>query len=422
MNPRFIRYTLLMAVLGLVHGVGVHAHRVETDLFERAPWTVSGGVGFLTVEGDQVLENGPFLGARLGYSKNMRVTFELGLDLAPSLDARVFDGPERRAVTGSAYLARLGPDVLLHLRNTENMRFDPYIGVGLGLYLSNKQFLSGKVEPYGSASVGLLYHFNNSWALRGEVRGVAVGSKSDFNLWNSIGLTYRFGAQPVPELRLVGGDLDSDGDGLADWLELLLETDPHNPDTDGDGLTDGEEHWVIFSDPLNADTDYDGLSDGDEVRRYETDPLNPDTDGGGVFDGHEVIEDQTNPLNPLDDLQLYTLNIEFDYDSAVLRTRYFEDLDVVVRVLLRDPGATARIEGHADRRPRSDTAYNVALSERRATAVLNYLADAGGIERSRMSAHGYGFSRPLAPNDTEENMQRNRRTEIYIRPSTPPEE
>jgi len=146
--------------------------------------------------------------------------------------------------------------------------------------------------------------------------------------------------------------------------------------------------------------------------------LNADTDGGKVADGHEVIEDGTNPLDPKDDLMLFRLNIEFDYDKATLRPIYYRDLDVIIKVLQRDPGATARIEGHADRRPRSDRDYNLRLSQRRAEAVLNYLADVGGIDRARLTAVGYGFDRPIAPNDTEENMQRNRRTEIYIRPST----
>ncbi|MDZ4199482.1 MAG: OmpA family protein, partial [Kiritimatiellia bacterium] len=60
--------------------------------------------------------------------------------------------------------------------------------------------------------------------------------------------------------------------------------------------------------------------------------------------------------------------------------------------------------------------YNQRLSQRRAEAVLAYLAEVGGIAKDRLTAHGYGFDRPVAPNDTEENMQHNRRTEIYIRP------
>lgn len=62
-----------------------------------------------------------------------------------------------------------------------------------------------------------------------------------------------------------GDTLDTDGDGLFDWEEIIIGSDINNPDTDGDGLLDGEE--IIYgTDVLNPDTDGDGYLDGDEVR------------------------------------------------------------------------------------------------------------------------------------------------------------
>lgn len=122
---------------------------------------------------------------------------------------------------------------------------------------------------------------------------------------------------------------DSDGDGLPDEFEEEYGCDPLNPDSDGDGLPDGYEILNVGSDPANAhsldtilsdgeydndqdglsnyeeymlgtdplvvDSDYDGLSDGDEENVYGTDPLNPDTDGDGLSDGDEI----SLGLNPL---------------------------------------------------------------------------------------------------------------------------
>jgi hypothetical protein len=68
--------------------------------------------------------------------------------------------------------------------------------------------------------------------------------------------------------------LDSDGDGLPDWMEALLGTDQFNPDTDGDGLSDGDEVLKYHTNPLKADTDGDGFSDGEEVKAG-SDPLDP---------------------------------------------------------------------------------------------------------------------------------------------------
>lgn len=113
--------------------------------------------------------------------------------------------------------------------------------------------------------------------------------------------------------------VDSDGDCLPDSLELLLGTDPNNPDSDGDGILDGEEDFdgdgvsnclevLLGFDPLNPDSDGNGIPDGDEDSDNDgltdvqevllgTDPNNPDTDGDGFSDADEV-NNGSNPLDP----------------------------------------------------------------------------------------------------------------------------
>jgi OOP family OmpA-OmpF porin len=68
------------------------------------------------------------------------------------------------------------------------------------------------------------------------------------------------------------------------------------------------------------------------------------------------------------------------------------------------------IEGHAD--STGPDAYNQKLSERRAKAVMAYLVNTVGIDPSRLTAVGYGESRPAYPNDTPENQAKNRRVEF----------
>lgn len=73
--------------------------------------------------------------------------------------------------------------------------------------------------------------------------------------------------------RVVIDDKDTDGDGLSDWEENELGTDPNDPDSDDDGLTDFEEvEWGI--DPNNPDSDGDGTTDGGE-NDGGTDPNDP---------------------------------------------------------------------------------------------------------------------------------------------------
>ena len=407
---------LTVGFCGLLLAADPAGAQEERDLFAEAPWTASLSLGAYNFEGDEPVRDGPFVSLRVGYDQSPRWTFEGDLGIAPTLDNNTFsDG--RFAISNEIYSVRLGANLLFHLRNTKNLRFDPFLSLGGALNYYEEELGDGNPEPSVLAGGGLFYHFIDEWALQGDVQTAVAGGDTEFNAFYSIGVNYRFGAGVAPSYTVSGGDIDSDGDGLLDSEEVKLGTDPYDPDTDKDGLSDGEEVKQYQTDPLNPDTDWDGLKDGAEVLTYTTNPLDRDTDDGGVADGHEVIEDNTDPLDPKDDLQLFTLNIEFDYDKADLRPQYFDQLDVIVKVLQRDPGATARVEGHADKRKTSKHEYNMRLSERRAKAVVNHLVEVGGINRSRLTYKGYGFTRPVAPNDTEENMQKNRRTEIYIRKS-----
>ncbi len=394
--------------------VGSLCAQTENDLFETAPWSATFGLGYITFEGDEVVKNAFFPNFKLGYDFSPRWTIEGDLSLFPSLEARTFDD-DRFALDDDTSAIRIGADILFHLRNIRNMRWDPFITAGAGLMSYGDDTGDGSTDEILTAGAGMLYHFNDEWAVRGDVKTVLAGADTEANLLFTLGVNWRWGARVPAKYTVTGGLLDSDGDGLLDDDESLYGTDPLNPDTDEDGLSDGEEVLTHKTDPLNPDSDYDMLTDGAEVLTYSTDPMDADTDDGGVSDGHEVIEDYTDPLDGTDDLQLFTLNIEFAYDKADIRPQYYDDLDKIIKVLQRYPEATAKVEGHADKRPKSDSEYNQKLSERRAKAVVQYISDAGSIVMDRLSFVGHGFERPLVPNDSEENMQKNRRTEVYIR-------
>ena len=63
-------------------------------------------------------------------------------------------------------------------------------------------------------------------------------------------------------------NVDTDGDGLLDPIEIELGTDPNDPDTDGDGLNDGDEVNTHSTNPNDVDSDDDDLSDGDEINTH----------------------------------------------------------------------------------------------------------------------------------------------------------
>ncbi len=90
-------------------------------------------------------------------------------------------------------------------------------------------------------------------------------------------------------------DADPDNDGLIDRIEIDLDADGSNPDTDADGLKDGEEFHKYKTDPKNPDSDGDGLKDGWEVIKSNTDPNKFDTDGDGLNDSEETKKHRTDP-------------------------------------------------------------------------------------------------------------------------------
>ena len=125
----------------------------------------------------------------------------------------------------------------------------------------------------------------------------------------------------------------------------------------------------------------------------------------------EVVRD-TVYIQPIPEEPL-VLNAEatFDVDSDILREEAYPELNKIADMFKDHPKARGRIEGHTDNT--GSAAYNQKLSERRAMAVYQYLI-AHGVSPGRLSYAGYGYSRPVATNDTPEGRQLNRRVEIMV--------
>ncbi|MDR1314303.1 MAG: OmpA family protein [Deltaproteobacteria bacterium] len=102
-----------------------------------------------------------------------------------------------------------------------------------------------------------------------------------------------------------------------------------------------------------------------------------------------------------------TLDVKFDFDKAVVKPAYRSEVERAATFLNQHPGSTAVVEGHTD--SRGTEAYNQNLSERRARAVRDYLVTQFGVSAGRVSAVGYGKSRPIATNATDAGRAENRR-------------
>ena len=105
--------------------------------------------------------------------------------------------------------------------------------------------------------------------------------------------------------------------------------------------------------------------------------------------------------------------INFAYNSAAVQPQFQQTLDRVASVLGEYNRTYIDVYGHTD--STGSDAYNQGLSERRATAVADYLST-HGVQRERIGTRGFGETQPIATNETEEGRAANRRVEIKIVP------
>ncbi|MGB3947984.1 MAG: OmpA family protein [Bacteroidia bacterium] len=108
-------------------------------------------------------------------------------------------------------------------------------------------------------------------------------------------------------------------------------------------------------------------------------------------------------------MEQYQSQIFFDFNSAVLKPESNKALDEAVKVLKANADLVFIVEGHTDNV--GEDAYNLNLSKARAKSVMQYFVSKG-IASSKITSEGYGESKPVATNETEEGRAKNRRVEI----------
>ncbi|MDI9734683.1 OmpA family protein [Stutzerimonas stutzeri] len=106
------------------------------------------------------------------------------------------------------------------------------------------------------------------------------------------------------------------------------------------------------------------------------------------------------------------LDVKFDFDKSRVREESYSDIKNLADFMQQYPQTTTVVEGHTD--SVGTDQYNQRLSERRAEAVRNVLVNEYGVQGNRVNSVGYGESRPVADNSTEEGRQINRRVEAEV--------
>jgi OOP family OmpA-OmpF porin len=107
-----------------------------------------------------------------------------------------------------------------------------------------------------------------------------------------------------------------------------------------------------------------------------------------------------------------TLDVKFDFGKAVVKQKYYKDIQSVAEVMKKYPDLKIVIEGYTDNV--GGKKYNLNLSQKRAEAIKNIMVTKFNIEPSRLTAKGFGESKPIASNSTKDGRQKNRRVEAAV--------
>jgi len=102
-------------------------------------------------------------------------------------------------------------------------------------------------------------------------------------------------------------------------------------------------------------------------------------------------------------------NIQFEFDSSVLKTSSYPILDAT-SADLRSSGASAELDGYAS--SEGTAAHNMRLSKDRANSVKTYLVNSG-VPAKKLKVKGFGETHPIADNSTEAGRVQNRRVEFH---------
>jgi len=104
-------------------------------------------------------------------------------------------------------------------------------------------------------------------------------------------------------------------------------------------------------------------------------------------------------------------NLTFEFGKADIKKESYPYLNELADTLIKAQNWTLEIHGHTDDRGSDD--FNIKLSKKRADSVKNYLVMKGVLPET-ITTKGFGKSKPLVPNDSDENRQKNRRVEFII--------
>ena len=365
---------------------------------------------------------------------------------------RVDEGPYTVVNPGDKNYYALDAVINYSLMNLiKSKKIDPSIHIGGGYTWIGDELRAGTLN----GGLGLTYWFTEmvglSWRSTYKQSYEDIREDMPSHMQHFAGLTFKFGGK------------DTDGDGIYDKDDACPEVAGLKqfngcPDTDADGITDANDACPDVAGPAEfngcPDTDGDGIADKDdacpEVAGLKSLGGCPDADGDGITDKSDKCPDVKGPKEnagcPFPDrdgdkvldkddkcpdvagtaanngcpevteeaikrLNDYAKTILFDANKDTFKQQTYPVLQAISAILKEYPSSKFSIEGHTDSDGSDE--FNERLSDSRAIAVKKYLIEQG-IDEFRLSAIGYGESKPIDTNKTKAGKANNRRVEVKL--------
>jgi OOP family OmpA-OmpF porin len=438
---------MLMAILALI------ATPAAAERGQKGDWELGGygGIGMPdSYDPDSGAELNPgdgwLYGARFGYFITQNWSAEGSLQsFNTKTDYPSSAGLSNDEINIDSYRA----NALYNFR--PGQMFRPFITAGLGREKTGGGSPASSSDLGFNAGGGARWYFGKYFGLRLDGKLVRINYEDDFpdqnNLEATVGALWSFGgaaAGPPPDadgdgvpdkkdkcpntpagarVDVQGCPVDTDGDGVPDGIDACPNSPKGSkvdatgcpPDADKDGVTDDKD--ACPNTPQGTPVDEKGCprdSDGDGV----PDPQDrcPDTPAGTKVDASGCPPPEPAPAPPpelpAEVARVFNGILEgvnFASNSSKLTAASLEDLDEVAKTLQEWPDVKVEVGGHTD--SQASDAFNMKLSQARAESVMKYLVSKG-VDPSRLTAKGYGETRPLADNGTADGRAKNRRVEL----------
>lgn len=365
---------------------------VVTAAEQKGPFSISAVAGGYTFEGTQHLKSSPVYGGRVGYSLTQNLGVEALFDYADT------EGTKNK---NSATMYRFGADVLFNLM-PESRRLSPNLAVGISGVNVDVTGDDNGLHAAWSYGVGIKFFLTESIALRADVRHIMYNN--DHSTFNN--LAYTVG------VYIPFGTTKSDGRAVLSTKENPDAAAVKVPASASVPAPVPEVTQAIVVPILNENTDSDGDGVRDSLDRCLDTPSGTIVDSNGCPKVTASAEKTVTAKRFCD--KPAVLSISFDSNKADIKAEHIHELNGVGEFLKEFPRSKGTIEGHTDSDNARKGTNNLKLSQLRAENVRTYLINTFGISPDRITAVGFGPTRPVAPNSTAAGKAKNRRIETVF--------